>query len=259
MGYEVLGRVGKAGGRRIRYSRPYVADRGFLIMAHHPVIALAAVRTRIAAAASEAGRDPASVRLVAVTKTFAAEDIAPVLEAGHRTFGENRVQEAKAKWPALRERYPGIELHLIGPLQSNKAKEAVQLFDALHTIDRPKIAEAIAQEMSRQGRRLQLFIQVNTGEEAQKAGVMPRETDGLLRLCREELRLDIAGLMCIPPVEEEAGVHFAFLRKLARDHRLAQLSMGMSADFETAIAFGATHVRVGSQIFGERLSAPETA
>jgi PLP dependent protein len=218
---------------------------------------LADVAARISAAAHMAGRDPVSVHLVAVTKTFAADAIAPVLDAGHRIFGENRVQEAKAKWPALRERYSDIELHLIGPLQSNKAKEAVQLFDAIHSIDRPKIAEAIAQETARQGKRLQLFIQVNTGEEPQKAGVMPRETANLLRVCREELELDVAGLMCIPPLDEEAGVHFAFLAKIARELGLSQLSMGMSADFETAIAFGATHVRVGSLIFGERPTDPD--
>lgn len=213
---------------------------------------LASVMARIAAAARAAGRDPASVNLVAVTKTFGAEHITPVLDAGHRLFGENRVQEAKAKWPALRERYGDIELHLIGPLQSNKAKEAVALFDAIHTIDRPKIAHAVAQEMAKQGRRLQLFIEVNTGEEPQKAGVMPKEAAALLQMCREELGLDIAGLMCIPPQDEEAAVHFAFLAKLARELGLAHLSMGMSADFETAIAFGATYVRVGSQIFGAR-------
>jgi hypothetical protein len=167
-------------------------------------------------------------------------------------FGENRVQEAKAKWPALRGRTPGIELHLVGPLQSNKAKDAVALFDAIHTVDRPKIAEALASEMAKQGRRLQLFIEVNTGEEPQKAGVSPKEAEALLRLCRDELKLDIAGLMCIPPLDEEAGLHFAFLAKLAGELGLAGLSMGMSADFETAIAFGATHVRVGSLIFGER-------
>lgn len=213
---------------------------------------LADVYARIAAAAQDAGRDPASVKLVAVTKTFGADDIAPVLDAGHRIFGENRVQEAKAKWPAVRARYPDIDLHLIGPLQSNKAKEAVALFDAIHTIDRPKIAAAIAEEMGKQGRRLQLFIQVNTGEEQQKAGVLPSEAAALLRLCTDELKLEVAGLMCIPPVEEEAGVHFAFLAKLAGDLGLAQLSMGMSADFEKAITFGATHVRVGSEIFGQR-------
>jgi PLP dependent protein len=213
---------------------------------------LASVRARIAAAAREAKRDPASVHLIAVTRTFGAEDIAPVLDAGHRMFGENRVQEAKAKWPALRERYPGIELHLIGPLQSNKTREAVELFDAIHTIDRPKIAEAIAAEMARQGKRLKLFVQVNTGEEPQKAGIMPREAAAFVRLCREQLKLDLAGLMCIPPVDEEAAIHFAFLARLASDVGLSGLSMGMSADFETAIAFGATHVRVGSEIFGRR-------
>ena len=186
------------------------------------------------------------MRLVAIAKTFGADAIVPVLEAGHRIFGENRVQEARAKWPALRARYPGIGLHLVGPLQSNKARDAVELFDAVHSIDRPRIAEAIAAEMARQGRRLELFIQVNTGAEPQKAGVAPGETAGLLRHCREDLGLAVAGLMCIPPVEEEAGVHFAFLAKLAGEFGLAGLSMGMSADFETAIAFGATHVRVGS-------------
>jgi PLP dependent protein len=221
-------------------------------MIHDPVKALASVDARIAAAAQAAKRDPASVHLVAVTKTFGPEHIEPVLEAGHRVFGENRVQEAKAKWPALRERYPGIELHLIGSLQSNKAKEAVALFDAIHTVDRPKIAQAIAAEIAKQGRRPQLFIEVNTGEEQQKGGVVPRDAEALLRLCRDDLKLDIAGLMCIPPLEEEPGVHFAFLAKLARELGLKGLSMGMSADFEKAIAFGATHVRVGSQIFGER-------
>jgi hypothetical protein len=213
---------------------------------------LTGVKARIAAAAKAAGRDAAAVRLVAITKTFDAGAIVPVLEAGHRIFGENRVQEARAKWPALRARYPGIELHLVGALQSNKAKEAVELFDAIHSIDRPRIAEAVAGEMARQGRRLALFIQVNTGAEPQKAGVAPGETAGLLRHCREDLGLDVAGLMCIPPVEEEAGVHFAFLAKLADELGLGALSMGMSADFETAIAFGATHVRVGSEIFGPR-------
>ena len=216
---------------------------------------LASVLARIAAAARAAKRDPAAVHLIAVTKTFDADDILPVLDAGHRLFGENRVQEAKAKWPALRERFAGIELHLIGPLQSNKTKEAVQLFDAIHTIDRPKIAEAIAGEMARQGKRLQLFVQVNTGEEPQKAGVAPREATSFLRLCREELKLEVAGLMCIPPHDEEPAIHFAFLAKLAQELGLKELSMGMSADFETAVAFGATYVRVGSQIFGHRGSA----
>lgn len=217
---------------------------------------LTSVQARIAAAAQSARRDPSSVHLVAVTKTFDAEHIVPVLEAGHRMFGENRVQEAKAKWPMLRQRFPGIELHLIGPLQSNKAREAVELFDVIHTIDRPKIAQAVAHEMERQGKRLQLFIEVNTGEEPQKAGVTPKETPALLRLCREDLKLEIAGLMCIPPHDEEAGVHFAFLAKLAGELGLAGLSMGMSADFEVAVALGATHVRVGSQIFGTRTPHP---
>ena len=217
---------------------------------------LADVRARISAAAQAAKRDPASVHLVAVTKTFGPDQILPVLDAGHRLYGENRVQEARAKWPALRERHPDLELHLIGPLQSNKAREAVALFDAIHTIDRPKIAEAVANEMAKQGKHLKLFVEVNTGEEAQKAGVLPRDAAGLVRLCREELKLDICGLMCIPPHEEPPGVHFAFLAKLAAELGLAQLSMGMSADFETAVTFGATYVRVGSQIFGQRPSAP---
>ena len=220
---------------------------------------LASVRARIAAAARAAKRDPASVQLVAVTKTFGREAILPVLAAGHRLFGENRVQEAKAKWPALAQRFPDTELHLIGPLQSNKAKDAVALFDAIHTIDRAKIAEAIAAEMAKQGKRLKLFIEVNTGEEPQKAGVLPKETAGLLRLCREELKLEIAGLMCIPPLDEEPALHFAFLAKLAGELGLKELSMGMSADFETAIAFGATYVRIGSQIFGARPVIPAGA
>jgi pyridoxal phosphate enzyme (YggS family) len=213
---------------------------------------LAAVQDRMTVAAEAAGRDAASVRLIAIGKTFGADSIVPVIEAGHRIFGENRVQEARAKWPELRARWPGIELHLVGALQSNKAREAVQLFDAIHSIDRPKVAEALAQEMARQGRGLELFIQVNTGEEPQKAGVAPREAGTLLRTCRDDLGLAIAGLMCIPPHDEEPAVHFAFLAKLAAELGLAGLSMGMSADFETAIAFGATHVRVGSEIFGSR-------
>jgi len=171
---------------------------------------LADVLSRLGAAAKATGRDPESVRLVAVSKTFGPEAVAPVLDAGHRIFGENRVQEARAKWPSLRDRWPGIELHLIGALQSNKARDAVELFDAIHSIDRARIAEAVAQEMARQGRRLQLFIQVNTGEEPQKAGVNPGEAGALLRTCREGLGLDIAGLMCIPPHDEEPAVHFAF-------------------------------------------------
>jgi pyridoxal phosphate enzyme (YggS family) len=220
--------------------------------AHPSASALADVKARLAAAAREAGRDPASVHLIAVTKTFGPEAILPVLEAGHRLFGENRVQEAKAKWPELRGRFPDLALHLIGPLQSNKAREAVALFDAIHTVDRPKIAKAIADEQERQKKRLTLFVQVNTGEEPQKAGIPPQETAAFLAHCRNDLGLEIAGLMCIPPVEEEPAVHFAFLAKLAGDLGLPELSMGMSGDFETAAELGATYVRVGSAIFGAR-------
>ena len=220
--------------------------------------ALRQIEARIASAAREVGRNPASVHLIAVSKTFGAEDILPVIEAGHRVFGENRVQEAQGKWPELKARFPDLQLHLIGPLQSNKAKEAVALFDAIHTIDRPKIAEAIAAEMPKQGKRLQLFVQVNTGEEPQKAGVMPREASAFVAMCRTTLKLEITGLMCIPPVEEEPAVHFAFLAKLSRELGLPGLSMGMSGDFETAVQFGATYVRVGSAIFGGR-DAPALA
>jgi PLP dependent protein len=213
---------------------------------------LSEVETRIAIAARGAKRDVSDVKLIAVSKTFEAPAILPVLEAGHRLFGENRVQEAKGKWPALKAQFPDVKLHLIGPLQSNKAKEAVELFDAIHSIDRPKIAHAVAEEMQRQGKRLSLLVQVNTGEEPQKAGVLPKDASALVVLCRDDLELDVAGLMCIPPLEEEAAVHFAFLAKLAGELGLAGLSMGMSEDFETAIAFGATHVRVGSAIFGSR-------
>lgn len=213
---------------------------------------LAAVRAAIGAAAERAGRPSDSVHLVAVSKTFDAEAIQPVIAAGQRDFGENRVQEAMGKWPALKAQSSDLRLHLIGPLQSNKAKDAVALFDAIHTIDRPKIAAAIATELAKQGRKLELFVQVNTGEEDQKAGVMPREAAAFVAMCRQEMKLSISGLMCIPPVEDEPAVHFAFLAKLADDLGLSGLSMGMSGDFETAIAFGATHVRVGSAIFGGR-------
>jgi hypothetical protein len=209
------------------------------------------VREHIAAAARKAGRDRAAVHLVAVSKTFDAAAIRPVIAAGQRVFGENRVQEAVSKWPGLKAETPDVELHLIGPLQSNKAREAVALFDVIHTVDRPKIAHALAAEMARQGRRPRLLVQVNTGEEAQKAGVTPRELDALLQVCQAS-GLVIEGLMCIPPVEEEPAMHFALLAKLAQAHGLAWLSMGMSADYETAIALGATHVRVGSAIFGSR-------
>jgi hypothetical protein len=213
---------------------------------------LAVVRAKIEAAARAAGRDPSTVRLVAVSKTFGAEAIEPVVAAGQRAFGENRVQEAKAKWPALRARHPGLELHLIGPLQTNKAADAVALFDWIHTVDRPRIAAALAAEMGRQGRRLRLLVQINTGEEAQKAGVMPEAAAALVAECRQTHGLAIDGLMCIPPVDEEPAVHFAFLAKLAAELGLAELSMGMSGDYEAAVEQGATLVRVGSAIFGAR-------
>jgi hypothetical protein len=213
---------------------------------------LASVRARLAAAALAAKRDPASITLVAVTKTFGPEGILPVLDTGHRIFGENRVQEAKAKWPALKQRFPNIELHLIGPLQSNKAAEAAALFDAIHTIDREKIAVAIAAEIVRQKRRPRLLVQVNTGGEPQKAGVPPEETDAFVARCRDSHGLTIDGLMCIPPVDEPPAPHFALLATIAKRLSLAELSMGISADFETAIALGATIVRVGSAIFGAR-------
>jgi pyridoxal phosphate enzyme (YggS family) len=220
---------------------------------------LAEVRAQIEAAVCEAKREPESVTLIAVSKTFDADAIRPVIAAGQRHFGENRVQEAHGKWPALRAEHPGLILHLIGPLQSNKAKDAVALFDAIHTIDRPKIAHAVADELAKQKKQLQLFVQVNTGEEPQKAGVLPKDAKDFVAMCRTDLKLDIAGLMCIPPIEEEPAVHFAFLAKLAGELGLKGLSMGMSGDYETAIAFGATHVRVGSAIFGSRSSDFPTA
>ena len=213
---------------------------------------LADVKAKIDAVARQVGRSADNVHLIAVSKTFDAPAIRPALEAGHREFGENRVQEAAGKWPQLRADFPGIALHLIGPLQSNKTAQAIALFDAIHTVDRPKIAKAIAAEMRAQSKRPQLFVQVNTGEEDQKAGIPPADAAAFVAMCRTELGLDIAGLMCIPPVHEEPAVHFAFLAKLAGELGLTGLSMGMSADFETAIAFGATHVRVGSAIFGAR-------
>lgn len=216
----------------------------------HP--ALEIVRNRVTAAAKDAGRAPGAITLIAVSKTFEADAIEPVLAAGQRVFGENRVQEAKSKWPPLRLRYPEIELHLIGPLQSNKAREAVELFDVIHTVDRPKIAVALAAEMTKLNRHPRLFVQVNTGEEPQKAGILPREAGAFVNYVRDELKLAIEGLMCIPPVDEPPAVHFAFLAKLAKELGVRALSMGMSADFETAIQLGATHVRVGSAIFGGR-------
>jgi uncharacterized pyridoxal phosphate-containing UPF0001 family protein len=251
-------------------------------------IALTAVRAEIARACKDAGRDVAEVTLVAVSKTFPAEAIVPVIEAGQSVFGENRVQEAKAKWPALMAKYsdlpppergrvgegvgdrppPGelhsatsplqgevkktIELHLIGPLQSNKAKEAVALFSAIHSVDRPNLAEALGKEIARQGRSPTLFVEINTGAEPQKAGVLPQDADAFLAACRDKYSLTISGLMCIPPLEEAPGPHFALTAKIARRNGLKLLSMGMSADFAVAISLGATHVRVGSAIFGAR-------
>jgi PLP dependent protein len=213
---------------------------------------LAQVRQRIARACSEAGRDPASVTLVAISKTFGAEAIEPVIACGQRVFGENRVQEAKAKWPALLARHGPLELHLVGSLQTNKARDAVGLFDAIYSLDRPSLAEALAKEIVRQSRRPLLFVEVNTGAEAQKAGVLPRDADGFLAACRSRYGLTISGLMCIPPATEPPAPHFALTAQIARRNQLRLLSMGMSADFEIAIAFGATHVRVGTAIFGAR-------
>jgi hypothetical protein len=213
---------------------------------------LAVVRVRIGAAAKTVGRDPASVTLVAVSKTQSAERIAAALEAGQRVFGENRVQEAAAKWPALKQAWPQVELHLVGPLQTNKAREAVALFDLIETVDRPKLAQVLAAEMARSGRRPACYVQINTGEEPQKAGVMPAAADEFIRLCRHEMNLPVVGLMCIPPADDEPSLHFALLAEIARRHGLDKLSMGMSADYEIAIKLGATHVRVGTAIFGER-------
>jgi pyridoxal phosphate enzyme (YggS family) len=213
---------------------------------------LDAIRAKIAAAAAGVGRDPAAVKLIAVSKTFDVEAIRPLLHHGHRCFGENRVQEAQGKWPQLRSQFCDIELHLIGPLQSNKARDAVALFDVIHTLDRPKIASAIAAAITELGRHPSLFIQVNTGCEPQKAGILPAEAAEFATHCRNELKLPIAGLMCIPPVDEEPAIHFAFLAKLGSELGLQHLSMGMSGDFETAIELGATNVRIGSAIFGGR-------
>ena len=213
---------------------------------------LAHVRAEIARACKDVGREPSSVTLVAVSKTFEADAIVPVIANGQRVFGENRVQEAKTKWPALIERNPGIELHLIGPLQSNKAKEAVALFGAIHSVDRASLCEALAKEIAKQGKSPTLFVQVNTGAEPQKAGVLPENADAFIKSCRDTYGLTISGLMCIPPADEAPGPHFALLATIAKRNGLKLLSMGMSADFASAIAMGATHVRVGSAIFGGR-------
>jgi pyridoxal phosphate enzyme (YggS family) len=221
------------------------------ITAHSPN-GLARVEQEVVRACKEARRDRADVTLIAVSKTFEADVISPVIEAGQRVFGENRVQEAKAKWPALMSAYPDIALHLIGPLQSNKAREAVALFDAIHSVDRPSICQALAKEIAYQKRFPQLFVQLNTGEEPQKAGVAPHEADAFIASCREKYGLPISGLMCIPPAADAPAPHFALTSKIAARNGLANLSMGMSADFAIAIQFGATHVRVGSAIFGAR-------
>lgn len=213
---------------------------------------LAQVEQEIARACKEARRDRASVTLVAVSKTFDADAITPVIDAGQRVFGENRVQEAKGKWPALVSAHPGIALHLIGPLQSNKTKEAVALFDAIHSVDRASLCEALAKEIKSQNKRPELFVQINTGEEPQKAGIAPGEADAFLASCREKYDLTISGLMCIPPVDQAPAPHFALTAKIAARNGLTKLSMGMSADFAVAIQLGATHVRVGSAIFGAR-------
>lgn len=210
------------------------------------------VRDAIARAASDVERKPEEVALVAVSKLFDADAITPVLEAGHRRFGENYVQEAKAKWPAVRERFADVTLHMIGPLQSNKAKDAVELFDVIETLDRESLAKELAREIARQGRSPTLLVQVNTGEEAQKGGVIPQEADAFIARCRQTHGLEISGLMCIPPAEQPPAPHFALLAKIARRNELPILSMGMSADYEAAIQSGATHVRVGSAIFGAR-------
>ena len=213
---------------------------------------LADVRARIAQAKHDAGRDVEQVELIAVSKTFGPIEIEPVIAAGQKVFGENRVQEAQGKWPQLKQHHDGIQLHLIGPLQSNKARDAVQLFDVIHTVDRPKIAKALATEMQSHDKQVELYVQVNTGAEPQKAGVLPEHTDTFISQCRDDFGLTISGLMCIPPADDNPALHFALLEKIAKRNDLENLSMGMSSDFETAIGLGATHIRVGSAIFGGR-------
>jgi PLP dependent protein len=222
------------------------------------VAALAAVNADIARACAECGRNPATVTLIAISKTFGADEIVPVIAAGQRVFGENRVQEAKAKWPTLMARHQGLELHLVGALQSNKAKEAVALFDAVHSVDRERLAAALAKEIAAQVRQPILFVEINTGAEPQKAGIAPQEADGFLALCRDRYGLEIAGLMCVPPADDAPAPHFALTAQIAKRNGLKLLSMGMSADYRTAIAFGATHVRVGTAIFGRRTAKAET-
>jgi pyridoxal phosphate enzyme (YggS family) len=213
---------------------------------------LAEVNRRIAEAAKAAGRQPGDVTLVAVSKTHGPERVRELLAVGQRIFGENRVQEAQEKFPALKAEHPDLELHLIGPLQTNKAREAVALFDVIQSVDRERLAGVLAKEMERAGKRPTCFIQVNTGEEEQKAGVLPAELDAFVASCRDVHKLPVVGLMCIPPVDEEPALHFALLRKMAERNGLSKVSMGMSADYETAVRLGATHVRVGSALFGAR-------
>ncbi len=213
---------------------------------------LARVKSRIAEAAEAAGRRPEEVTLVAVSKTQPPAAIEQALAAGHMAFGENRLPEAEEKWPALKAAHPAARLHLIGPLQRNKARRAIELCDVIETVDRPKLAHALARLMEETGRRPECFVQINTGEEPNKAGVSPQDADGFIQLCRDELTLPLRGLMCIPPMDEEPSLHFALLREIASRNGLSELSMGMSADFETAIQFGATLVRVGTAIFGAR-------
>jgi pyridoxal phosphate enzyme (YggS family) len=219
---------------------------------HDPVTAFKSVRHAIDVACRDAGRPSESVTLLAVSKAHGADAIEPVIAAGQRTFGENRVQEAAAKWPALRERHPDLELHLIGPLQSNKTREAIALFDAIHSVDRPSLCAAMAKEIQKRGRAPAMFVQVNTGAEPQKAGVLPEHADAFIAACRASYDLEISGLMCIPPVDDAPAPHFALTAKIAKRNGLKLLSMGMSADFALAIRFGATHVRVGTAIFGLR-------
>jgi PLP dependent protein len=229
-----------------------MTDESSAAITEAPTTALDAVEREIAAACATARRERASVALIAVSKTFGADAIVPIIAAGQRMFGENRVQEARAKWPGLMSGYADLRVHLIGPLQSNKAKEAVALFDAIHSVDRPSVCQALAKEIKSQNRHPELFVQLNTGEEAQKAGVAPSEADGFIAACRQTYGLAISGLMCIPPVNDAPAPHFALTAKIAARNGLKNLSMGMSADFAVAIQFGATHIRVGSAIFGHR-------
>ncbi|MEM6624293.1 MAG: YggS family pyridoxal phosphate-dependent enzyme [Pseudomonadota bacterium] len=213
---------------------------------------LADVQSRIAKAAEKAGRDSADIKLIAVSKVQPLERVEAVLDEGHRIYGENRVQEAAGKWPDFKARFPGVELHLIGPLQTNKVRQALDLFDVIHSVDRDRLARKLADGFAETGRPLPCFIQVNTGEEEQKAGCMPAEADAFIATCRDAYGLPVEGLMCIPPVEEEPALHFALLKKIADRNGLTGLSMGMSGDFESAVDFGATHIRVGSAVFGAR-------